>query len=327
MKNTKEAENKIQPSSQPKPEEQQAPNPLNDTMIFSEKTSLDDYIIGKHIGQGAYAAVRIGLHKTLNRKVALKIYKKYKLEEPNRRKSVKREIKLMEKMKNEHIVQLFEIIDTQKYVILVMEYVGGGSLHGYLKSKPNKRLTEPDAKRVIKQIAEGLRYCHGRCITHRDIKLENILLDTQSNIKIIDFGFSTCVPNDKKIKIFCGTPSYMAPEIVRKTEYCGPPADIWAVGVLLFTILCGQFPYRGATDEELYGKICKADYHIPAEVLAYLSPEATDLIAKLFSLNAEDRPTSKQLLQHPWLADAEPMSEPDHAQEQRAALKRSQSQK
>jgi serine/threonine protein kinase len=82
-------------------------------------------------------------------------------------------------------------------------------------------------------------------------------------MKIIDFGFSTCIPNDKKIKIFCGTPSYMAPEIVLKTEYCGPPADIWALGVLLFTILTGQFPYRGATDEELYGKICKADYNIP----------------------------------------------------------------
>ena len=123
--------------------------------------------------------------------------------------------------------------------------------------------------------------------------MENILLDSQSNVKIIDFGFSTCVPNEKKIKIFCGTPSYMAPEIVRKTEYCGPPADIWAVGVLLFTMLCGQFPYRGATDEELYSKICKADFHIPSEVLSYLSPEGKDLISKLFALNAEERPSAK----------------------------------
>lgn len=82
--------------------------------------------------------------------MALKIYKKYKLEEPNRRKSVKREIKLMEKMRHEHIIQLYEIIDTEKYVILVMEYVGGGSLHGYLKSKPARRLDEADAKRIIK---------------------------------------------------------------------------------------------------------------------------------------------------------------------------------
>lgn len=113
---------------------------------------------------------------------------------------------------------------------------------------------------------EGIRYCHNRCITHRDIKLENLLLDDKNNIKIIDFGFSTCIPNEKKIKIFCGTPSYMGPEIVNKTEYCGPPADIWALGVLLFTILSGCFPYRGATDKELYSKISRADYKLPTEV-------------------------------------------------------------
>jgi len=126
-------------------------------------------------------------------------------------------------------------------------------------------------------------------------------LDQQNNIKIIDFGFSTCIPNDKKIKIFCGTPSYMAPEIVLKTEYCGPPADIWALGVLLFTILSGQFPYRGATDEELYDKICNANYNIPSVVETSLSPQAKDLLALLFSIKAEDRPTAKELLEHPWL--------------------------
>jgi len=203
-----------------------------------------------------------------------------------------------------YIIHLFDFIVTNKYFILVMDYVGGGSLHGYLKAKPQRRLQEDDAKRIIKQIAEGLKYCHTRCITHRDIKLENLLLDEESNIKIIDFGFSTCIPNDKRIKIFCGTPSYMAPEIVLKTEYCGPPADIWAVGVLLFTMLSGQFPYRGATDEELYNKICKADYHVPPEVLNHLSVEALDLISKLFTINADERPSAKQVLAHPWLKDA-----------------------
>ncbi len=270
-------------------------------MVFSENHSLDDYIIGKTIGQGAYAVVRIGLHKETNSKVALKIYKKHKLEEPNRRKSVKREIKLMEKMKNEHIVALHEIIDIPKYVILVMDFVGGGSLHSLIKSKPNRRLHEDDAKEVIRQMVEALRYCHTRCITHRDMKLENILLDENQKIKLIDFGFSTCIPNERKVKIFCGTPSYMAPEIVRKTEYSGPPADIWAVGVLLFTMICGQFPYRGATDEELYTKIENADYRIPSEVYESMSCEAIDLLSRLFTINADERITAKEILQHPWL--------------------------
>jgi serine/threonine protein kinase len=128
-------------------------------------------------------------------------------------------------------------------VILVMEYVRGGSLHFYLKQHLNRRLPEEEAKRIFKQVVEGIRYLHNRCITHRDIKLENLLLDDDNNIRIIDFGFSTCIPIERKVKMFCGTPSYMAPEIVNKTEYCGPPADIWALGVLLFTLLCGTFPY------------------------------------------------------------------------------------
>lgn len=143
-----------------------------------------------------------------------------------------------------------------------MEYVKGGSLHFYLKQHANRRLPEDEAKRIFKQVVEGIRYLHNRCISHRDIKLENLLLDDDNNIRIIDFGFSTCIPLDRKVKMFCGTPSYMAPEIVNKTEYCGPPADIWALGVLLFTLLCGGFPYRGSTDAELYSKISNAEYRI-----------------------------------------------------------------
>ena len=93
----------------------------------------------------------------------------------------------------------------------------------------------------------------------------------------------------------------MAPEIVNKTEYCGPPADIWALGVLLFTILSGCFPYRGATDKELYSKITRADYKLPSEVYNSLSGAAIDLISSLFSTNADTRPTAKQILNHPWL--------------------------
>lgn len=148
---------------------------------------------------------------------------------------------------------------------------------------------------------EGIRYCHNRCITHRDIKLENVLIDQDNNVKIIDFGFSTCIPNERKVKIFCGTPSYMAPEIVQKKEYRGPPADVWALGVLLFTILCGTFPYKGSTDQELYSKISNAEYKVPQELKDTLSEEALELIDMLFQIDAESRPSAKEVMQHKWL--------------------------
>ena len=117
-------------------------------------------------------------------------------------------------------------------------------------------MPEYQAKNLFKQIIIALSYCHKKSIAHRDIKLENILLDkSKKEIKLIDFGFSTCIPNDKKIKMFCGTPSYMAPEIVMKSEYCGPPADMWASGVLLYALMNGQFPFKGQNDKELYKKI------------------------------------------------------------------------
>jgi serine/threonine protein kinase len=185
------------------------------------------------------------MHKKTNKKVALKIYEKEKMKETQRKKSVRREIKLMERLNHPHIAKLYEAIETDDQVILVMEYVSGGSTHGFLKSKPNRRMDEEDARRIFKQVLSALQYCHSKCVCHRDIKLENVMLDSRGNVKIIDFGFSTCIPNDKKIKIFCGTPSYMAPEIVAKKEFCGPPADIWASGVLLYAFFCGCFPFRG----------------------------------------------------------------------------------
>lgn len=171
-------------------------------------------------------------------------------------------------MNHSNIVKIFEAFETENHVYLVMEYVAGGSLHSYLKDQPNRRLDEEEAKRIFKQIMTALQYCHRKSIAHRDIKLENILLDENKNVKLIDFGFSTCIPNDKKIKMFCGTPSYMAPEIVMKEEYAGPPADIWASAVLLYALMNGCFPFRGATDKELYRRIQRGTFVLQNQKLS-----------------------------------------------------------
>jgi serine/threonine protein kinase len=118
-----------------------------------------------------------------------------------------------------------------------MEHVEGESLHAHLKAQPNRRFSEEKVKSIIKQLVNILVYLHSKSVTHRDIKLENILIDKRGQIKLIDFGF--CCHGDQPLKVFCGTPSYMCPEIVNKREYLGLPTDIWAMGILTYAMLCG----------------------------------------------------------------------------------------
>lgn len=126
-----------------------------------------------------------------------------------------------------------------------MDYIQGESLHAHLKASAKRQFSEDKAKNIITQLLQTLAYLHQRNVTHRDVKLENIIIDKTGKIKLIDFGFCCCSSPDVKLKIFCGTPSYMCPEIVMKREYVGPPTDIWSAGVLFYAMLCGAFPFRG----------------------------------------------------------------------------------
>jgi len=259
--------------------------------------AIEDYIVGKQIGQGAYATVYFGLHKETSRKVAIKIYEKYKLLDPQRRKSVRCEIRLMERMRHPNIVVFHDALDTAKQIYIIMEFVGGGSMHHYLKKRPGRRLEDHVAKRLFYQVCQGLRYLHDRHIVHRDIKLENLLLDESGTVKIIDFGFSTIVPPGKKLKVFCGTPSYMAPEIVARKEYSGFCADIWAAGVLLYALLCGSFPFRGQNDRDLYRKIVRGVLHIPDLV----GDGARNLLGRILTPDMARRPTVEDCLSDVWM--------------------------
>jgi len=142
-------------------------------------------------------------------------------------------------------------------------------------------------------------------VTHRDIKLENIIIDVAKNqIKLIDFGFCCCTSPEIPLKVFCGTPSYMCPEIVMKREYVGPPTDIWATGVLFFALLCGQFPFRGATDRDLYRKIARGEFEFPDHV----SNEASAFIRKMLVINGNMRASASTLLLEPFMSSTQSMS-------------------
>lgn len=177
--------------------------------------------------------------------VAIKLYEKSKLNDKLRQKSIKREIKILSRVRHPNIVNYIDCFSTKNHIYLVMELVDGCSLYELLKKQTQRKISEENARKIIKQVLKALYYCHSRNVTHRDIKLENVIVSDDFKVKLIDFGFSTCIPVEKRVRMFCGTPSYMAPEIVKKIEYCGPPVDIWATGVLFYVLLSGKFPFRG----------------------------------------------------------------------------------
>jgi MAP/microtubule affinity-regulating kinase len=273
--------------------------------------NIDDYILGSQIGQGAYAIVRSAIKKSNSSKYAIKTYEKSKLLDPHRKRSVQREIEILGMLRHQNIVKLFEVIDTGRQLHLVLEHVGGCSLHGYLKKRPTRRLEEPEARRIFKQVLLGIEYSHHKNVTHRDIKLENLLLDETNNVKIIDFGFSTCFSHDKKVKMFCGTPSYMSPEIVARVEYTGPPADVWALGVLLYVLLCGCYPFRGQSDRELYKKIQYGQFSIPQ----HISQGARSLISRIMRIDPNKRPSVHDILKDSWVVSTDMIKAPGEISE------------
>ena len=173
-----------------------------------------------------------------------------------KRKAAQREITVLKRLQHPGIIKLHDLIDTPKQIYIVTDYVKGISLQQYSKSLTNRIVRETTARRIFKQVAESVAYLHGINTVHRDIKLDNILIEEGTRmVKLIDFGFSVVVASHQRLKIFCGTPSYMSPEIVRKHEYDGKPVDMWALGVLPHVMLTGTFPFRGVSEQDLYQKI------------------------------------------------------------------------
>ena len=273
------------------------------TTVFEkkkEKNLMEDYLMGKIIGQGAYAVVRQGWDKSSNTQVAIKTYEKARIIDPHRKKNVQREIKILKMLDHPNIMKLYEVIDTNKYLHLVCEFISGCSLRSIMKSRGNAGLNEREAKKYFRQLVSAVEYCHNKNVTHRDLKFENVIVDDRNNVKLIDFGFSTCFPKDKKVKLFCGTPSYMAPEIVSRKDYKGPPVDIWALGVFLFAMLAGYFPFKAETDRELYRQIINVECKLPKSLPA----DVKNLIGKLLVSDPDKRLTINALVNEEWLQNS-----------------------
>ena len=264
-------------------------------IVPSSTAVMDMYMVGKVVGVGSYGKVRAAWHRLTGSKVAIKTYDKSKLKDPAHWKRVHSEIKIMEQVSHPRIARMYEAVETPKRMHLIMECLDGGNLCSYVKQK--RRLSEEESKRIFFQVLQAIEFLHAKDVSHRDVKLENVLFADSKEVKLIDFGFSTICQPGKRLKVFCGTPSYMAPEIVRRMEYEGKPVDVWSLGILLYALLCGCFPFRAKSYPDLYRKIARGTFNIPEE----LSMPVRDLLRQLLTVDANQRITAYSAMRHPWL--------------------------
>ncbi|ORY97534.1 hypothetical protein BCR43DRAFT_489935 [Syncephalastrum racemosum] len=250
------------------------------------------YSIGETIGEGTYGKVKLGYHQITGRRVAIKKISK------QHAPLMAREIHHHRQLKHPNIVTLFEILTTESAIYVVCEHCPNGELFDLLTS--SGRFSEQRAQSYFRQLIHALRHCHERGIVHRDLKLENILLDADNRPKICDFGFARQVEDRQLLETFCGSLAYSAPEIISRRRYTGPETDVWSMGVILYTLLAGELPFDDDNEVVMQRKIVNLDYEMPA----YFSPEAKDLITNLLRLDPTKRLTTDQIMNHPWLTMA-----------------------
>ena len=266
----------------------------NLNLVKIHKGSACDYKFGEQIGKGAYAIVKEGIHISTETPVAIKIYDKLRFSEQRRKKRLELEISILKQLNHVNIVKYFDFFQTPNHLYLVMELIKGKSLRDYMKLRKDKRLTERRSLKILKELALALYYCHSNGIAHRDIKLDNILLDALGNVKLIDFGFSSINVNTQKLTTHCGTLSYMSPEIVSKKDYYGGPADMWALGVVFHAMLFGKYPFNGKTDPELISKIKQGSFDIGDEI----SDKSKKIIKRLLEIDPEKRLSAQTLVNY-----------------------------
>ncbi|KAJ4949209.1 hypothetical protein JOQ06_020727, partial [Pogonophryne albipinna] len=249
------------------------------TTTTDDQPHIGNYRLLKTIGKGNFAKVKLARHVLTGKEVALF-----------------REVRIMKMLNHPNIVKLFEVIETEKTLYLVMEYASGGEVFDYLVA--HGRMKEKEARAKFRQIVSAVQYCHQKCIVHRDLKAENLLLDADMNIKIADFGFSNEFTLGNKLDTFCGSPPYAAPELFQGKKYDGPEVDVWSLGVILYTLVSGSLPFDGQNLKELRERVLRGKYRIPF----YMSTDCENLLKKFLILNPSKRGSlEQQIMRDRWM--------------------------
>ncbi|XP_028798257.1 CBL-interacting protein kinase 32-like [Neltuma alba] len=261
------------------------------------KRRVGKYEVGRTIGEGTFAKVRFARNSETGDPVALKILDKEKVLRHKMAEQIRREIATMKLIKHPHVVRLYEVMGSKTKIYIVLEFVTGGEL--FDKIVNHGRMKESEARRYFQQLINAVDYCHSRGVYHRDLKPENLLLDVSGNLKVSDFGLSALsqqVKDDGLLHTTCGTPNYVAPEVLNDRGYDGATADLWSCGVILFVLLAGYLPFDEPNLVNLYKKISAAEFTCPP----WLSFSARKLIARILDPNPATRITVSEILEDEW---------------------------
>nr|WBR46438.1 CBL-interacting protein kinase 2 [Ammopiptanthus mongolicus] len=257
---------------------------------------MQRYELGKLLGQGTFAKVYHARNLISGMSVAIKMIDKDKVSSVGMIDQIKREISVMRLIRHPHVVELYEVMASKTKIYFVMEYVKGGELFNKVV---NGRLNQDVARRYFQQLISAVDYCHSRGVYHRDLKPENLLLDENGNLKVSDFGLSALAESkhqDGLLHTTCGTPAYVAPEVINRKGYDGAKADIWSSGVILYVLLAGYLPFRDSNLMELYRKIGKGDFKFPS----WFAPDVRRLLSKILDPNPKSRISLAKIMESSW---------------------------
>ncbi|RHY77900.1 hypothetical protein DYB34_007980, partial [Aphanomyces astaci] len=290
-----------------------------DTMV----KKVGKYEIGKTLGEGTFGKVKYAVNTETDERVAIKVLDKDKIQKQNMGAQIKKEISIMKMVRNRHVVVLKEVLASRTKIFIVLELITGGELFDKIVSEG--RFNEETARFYFRQLVNGVEYCHSQGVCHRDLKpgtfpnllhldslhaaVENLLLDENGDLKISDFGLSALYegggPDGAEgsraslLHTTCGTPNYVAPEVLADKGYDGRAADVWSIGVILYVLLAGFLPFDEPTMSALFRKIQKAEFSYPS----WFTPRVKTLLNKILVPDPETRSSLADIQQDEWYMD------------------------
>jgi len=257
------------------------------------------YDVGTELGRGSFSIVHSAERRSDKKKVAVKIVEKSQISDRSL-SSLQKEVEIMKTLKHQNIVELVEVWDFNSQFFIVLELMLGGELYDHIVGRG--AYSEKDATIVLEQLCKAIEFMASHNICHRDLKPQNLLCDpTGLQIKVADFGLSRIFTSDEKLRTKCGTPDYIAPEIILGEPYTSK-VDMWSAGVVTYELLCGSPPFDGANIQQLFSAIAYTEVDFPNAEWETISPEAKGFIRKLLAKNAAERMSASEALLHPWLS-------------------------